>query len=376
MLSKVLGARISGFGTRALDTRRLLDTLLVCAVATILVIRTQLWLSNYPQLGGHGLHIAHLLWGGLGMLVAIVVLVTLLSPVARVVGAVLGGVGLGFFIDELGKFVTSDNNYFFKPTAAIIYIFFIVFYLAGRALLERRPLSERERVVNALELAKDAAAGGMDASEQRRALSLLKGVGDSNPLVLSVRALLESAPVVDEQPPSLMSRILQGSRVRYARLTTKRWFIRVVVAFFVLWALGSLIENASLLLTLEAHLTGQHAVRLEGTISSRAGHFGFVRSANLAASILSGLLVIWGLVLLRRSRRAAYAMFERALLVSLFLTQVFVFLETQFGACIGFVFDVVLLLTVRFMLDGERHLSEPPEREPAAPPDSVALPAG
>ncbi len=39
-----------------------------------------------PELGGHGLHIAHLLWGG-------------------------------FFIDELGKFITQDNDYFFKPAA-------------------------------------------------------------------------------------------------------------------------------------------------------------------------------------------------------------------------------------------------------------------
>ena len=41
------------------------ETLLLTAVATILVIRTQLWLTHYPQLGGGGLHIAHLLWGGL-----------------------------------------------------------------------------------------------------------------------------------------------------------------------------------------------------------------------------------------------------------------------------------------------------------------------
>src|SRR6188474_1594307 len=117
---------------------RLLDTTLVCAVATILVVRTQLWLTNYPQLGGKGLHIAHLLWGGLLMLVAIVVLLAFVSPSARAVGAVVGGVGLGLFIDELGKFVTADNNYFFKPTAAIIYCFFVVSFLAVRGLDRRR----------------------------------------------------------------------------------------------------------------------------------------------------------------------------------------------------------------------------------------------
>jgi hypothetical protein len=89
---------------------RLLDTMLVCAVATILIVRTQLWLTNYPQLGGRGLHIAHLLWGGLLMLVALVILLGFVSPSARQVAAVVGGVGLGLFTDELGKFVTADTT--------------------------------------------------------------------------------------------------------------------------------------------------------------------------------------------------------------------------------------------------------------------------
>ena len=50
----------------------LLDTFLVSAVATLLIIRIFLEATGYPQLGGNGLHIAHVLWGGLGMLVAMI----------------------------------------------------------------------------------------------------------------------------------------------------------------------------------------------------------------------------------------------------------------------------------------------------------------
>src|SRR6476661_472788 len=148
---------------RNADFGSLQETFLVCAVSTILIIRTDLWLTNYPQLGGHGLHIAHLLWGGLFMLVAIGTLVTFLGRSSRRTAAVIGGIGFGFFIDELGKFVTSDNNYFFKPAAGLIYLIFIGLFLASRAYQRRRGLNEDERVRNAFELIAEASVGPWQA---------------------------------------------------------------------------------------------------------------------------------------------------------------------------------------------------------------------
>ena len=42
------------------------DTFLFAAAATVLITRTYLKLTGYPQVGGHSqLHVAHVLWGGL-----------------------------------------------------------------------------------------------------------------------------------------------------------------------------------------------------------------------------------------------------------------------------------------------------------------------
>src|ERR1700730_4633181 len=112
----------------------LIDTFLVTAVLTILTIRVYLKAANYPQIGGGGVHVAHDLWGGLGMVAAIGSLLGFLGSATQGWAALGGGIGFGAFVDELGKFVTADNNYFFKPTAALIYTTFVVLILVTREI--------------------------------------------------------------------------------------------------------------------------------------------------------------------------------------------------------------------------------------------------
>jgi hypothetical protein len=78
------------------------------------------------------------------MLVAILLLLLYLSSSTRLAAAVTVGAGLGAFVDELGKFVTSDNNYFFKPTAAILYVLFVILFLATREIRRFRGPSPEE----------------------------------------------------------------------------------------------------------------------------------------------------------------------------------------------------------------------------------------
>ena len=177
---------------RNVDFGSLHETLLITGVTTILVIRTQLWLTNYPQLGGAGLHIAHLLWGGLFMLLAIGLLLTFLGRGIKRVAAIVGGVGFGFFIDELGKFITEDNNYFYKPAAALIYLIFIGLFLLTRWLQRRERLGPDDQVANAVELLVDAARRDLDESERRQALALLDRADAGDPLVASLRAHLRA----------------------------------------------------------------------------------------------------------------------------------------------------------------------------------------
>ncbi len=115
----------------------LLDIFVVFGIGTVFVTRAYLALTGYPQIGGDVLHIAHMLWGGLALTIAFLYLAISLKPNKKF-AMLVGGIGFGLFIDELGKFITVDNDYFFKPTASLIIITFIVVWAILRAIISRR----------------------------------------------------------------------------------------------------------------------------------------------------------------------------------------------------------------------------------------------
>src|SRR6202011_834655 len=72
---------------RSFDLTRDLTTLFVCSVSTVLLTRSFLALAGYPQVGGSKFHIAHVLYGGLLLLAACIVLLAFLNPEVKVVAA-------------------------------------------------------------------------------------------------------------------------------------------------------------------------------------------------------------------------------------------------------------------------------------------------
>jgi hypothetical protein len=332
--------------SRNADLGLLHETFFICAVTTILCIRTDLWLTNYPQLGGHGLHIAHLLYGGALMVTALAFLLTLLGRRVRWIGAIIGGIGFGFFIDELGKFITADNNYFFRPAAGIIYLVFIVLFLGSRAYQRRRGLNEAERVRNAFELIAEASIGPWQAGSRARALMLLGEVEATNPLRGPLLALADGIDATPDPAPPFWTRWSEAIARRYEAATQANWFGPALITVFVLWAVISLIGVFALVLPVGFEEGAARA----GEHSDAISRLSFLNWGSLVSSAVSGVLVFLGLSdLVRGDRPQAYVWLTRALLVSIFITRVFSFVESQFGAVFGLGIDVLLLISVQAM---------------------------
>ena len=326
---------------RNVDAGSYLESFLVSGVASILVIRLYLEMTDYPRLGGGGLHIAHMLWGGLLMLVAIVLLLAFLGKRVKRTAAILGGVGFGAFIDELGKFITSDNNYFFQPTVGLIYIIFILLFLLFRQIGRGREPSRQELLVNAADMVKEVILDGARSDEIAHALTLLERSGSRAGVADALREAILSAARAEEVKPSLPARLAPAARRAYNRLADRRSFHRAVVLIFAGNAAATLLAAGSVLVA-----AGPAAFLA-------ADNRSFATAGHLLASIVTTAMTIVGVARLASSHLAAYRWFKRSILVSIFLGQVFLFFQSQFAALGGLMVNLVLLSGLNTMLRAE-----------------------
>jgi hypothetical protein len=365
----------------------LLENFLIAAVAAVLLVRLFLSLTGYPQLGGSGLHVAHMVWGGLLMLVGLFMALGFLSHPAHEWAAVIGGLGFGVFIDELGKFVTQDNNYFFQPAVAIIYVVFILFYVAVRTVYHYRPLTRPENLANAFELLKQGSINGLTREDEQTLREVLDQAQGPQPLIERLQAMLPFFAAAPQRKAHWLNRFKHYVDGYYQTGVRRWWFPGAVVFFFAFTALTSFsaainvisypwnlllavaaaviillsflqlwksrIPNLQIPLTV-AVLAVTILVAWVILINPAEADLPFVDWALFVSSTISGILIVTGIVFMAYSRLRAYEMFHRAILVSILLTQVFVFYQLQFVALLGTLLNILILIALRYMIAHEK----------------------
>jgi hypothetical protein len=381
---------------RNIDADEFFENFLISAVAAILGIRVFLHVAGYPTVGGEGLHVAHMLWGGLLMLVALLMLLGFLGKPVKSAAAVIGGVGWGTFIDELGKFLTHDNDYFFEPTFALIYVSFVGLYVAWERL-HSRSLTREDALANALELTLEAVRKDMDAAERRRALALLESCDPADPVARSLARAISQVELAPPGRPGMMWRARHAARDFYRRLVQWRWFATAVIAFFVIHSVNAVVQAITLVNQLAVSLalfigglllagvllrpgqseraerTGPPAAALVVGATLIIGavlahrvlpELSIFEWAEVVATVVPALIVLLGVWRMRTSRLAAYRTFKTAILIIIFITQFFAFYHQQLIALFGLFVNIVIWATLRTMIQQEERLRLRPD--PAA----------
>jgi hypothetical protein len=320
--------------TTVTDGAGYLQVLALSGVGTVLVVRSFLSLAGYPQVGGASLHIAHVLWGGLLMLAGLLCALLFAGGGARAATAVLGGVGLGLFVDEVGKFITRRNDYFYRPAAAIIYLVFAALLVFASQLRRRRVVRDRHRLATAAQLASVGVTSGLTGRQRQAAEALL--AGQDGEAAEAVRRLVAAAPHRPHAQPvqDLLDRVESGAR----RLLDGRWFTPVVLWLFIV----SRMVVAVVFVSEAVFLATGHDL---GSGTEPGAIVGGAAARSVAAAC-----VLVGLLRWRTDRRAAYGWFRTAALVELLVTQIFNFTDSQFAAVAELPFDLLVLALLSYHL--------------------------
>jgi hypothetical protein len=340
---------------RTMYVWRDLERFLIIAVATILIVRSILSAMGWPQLGGGPIHFAHLLWGGLGMVIALIIFMSMEARVWTVLAVLAAGIGFGLFIDELGKFITSDNNYFFRPAIAIVYLVFVVLVLVARFISRGVARSPQSALVNAFDLSKEAVINDMNQMQRADALKMLDRADQADPIVAQLRAMVEGMKDLPAGAPGWLLRLRASAERIYNRVVAGRWFTVVFVGWFVVLTLVSV----------------GYAVQFAILGDTAQDRLSWAGQGMFLTSVAAGVLVGVGILRWRRSKLAAYLWFEGALLVTIFIYEFFAFYRDQLRAVLSLAIVLATFAALRIVIQAERALEgQVPSGMPATPADT------
>jgi len=326
---------------------------LLSFVATVSVVRSFLALTGYPQIGSGTLHIAHVLWGGLILYIAAILPLIYLNPRLHLVGAILSGVGMGLFIDEVGKFITSQYDYFFPAAAPIMYVFFLLVVIL--VIMIRRPnvVDGRSELVQALEIIREQLYRPLEPVEREHIESDLSKVIGGDPDTMH-----------QDMAMHLLNLVRSDSRT--APETRPAWWLRLTKQLEqwlterrLSWLLGVgmvLLGLVTLKNPLQVWL--EHAVPNSVLVAFLQSHAGrqiapadapVLFNTRLVIEVLVGLLLFVSVGLLAAGKkRLACNLGYFSLLVSLVVLDMLLFYFEQFSTVAIVLLQFVVLFGVIF----------------------------
>lgn len=333
----------SPYLVRDLSSPFLMEVWLVSAVVTILGVRLYLELTGYPQVGGATLHIAHMLWGALAMVISFGMLLIMASAVWKPTASVVGGFGFGLFIDELGKFITKDNDYFYRPAIALIYAVLVLLFLITRTIDRIDKITPGDRLLYAAQCIDQLVIGRLDEDGRAAGLRHLDESGDVSPLTQQMRTILTESDVSAEASRSRLLDWRDRAGRAYWKMVGNHWMWRLVIIGFVIQVIN---------------FVGSIGLAMSEDRFDVTDGLTFSESGALVSGFVAGALAAYGLMMIvRKHRLRGLKALANSTLVTLLFGQFFAFAASQFAALGGLTLQLVILGVLRFWMTSETHTS-------------------
>jgi hypothetical protein len=326
--------------------------------STIIGTRSFLELTGYPQIASGDFHIAHVLWGGLLLFVAALLLLIGRGADLYRLSSLLTGVGFGLFIDEVGKFITRTNDYFYPLAAPIIYASFLLtmlIYSRVRGVHSRGAGAEVHALLDSLERGVDP---HLSAEEYNQIKLRLRQIADQsthpNVARMATHALdfLQAENVQGSPAPSgwMTHWRARPTPIGARWMTARNLRIALILGLIVLGLRGVLTAIATVLLVSSiADLTRWQQLALAP--GPEGDPFGTTRLvlvviALTLESIIGGLLLISAILLTTRHLRPGLMLSYWALLFNLTAVQLLLFYFNQFDVIVTTLLQFGVLLGI------------------------------
>lgn len=350
------------------DAERYMFTMLVSFAGSVILTRAFLELTGYPQISTGVLHIAHVLWGGLLLFAAALLPVIFANRWVYTVSALLGGAGVGLFIDEVGKFITANNDYFYPFAAPIIYAVFLITVLLYLRVRHQHEGDDREQLYHVLDGLMEVLDHDLDPHERERVEARLQSVIETteqpNLRALS-RELLEFVRSEGLQVVPARSRFYEPWLRRLSEVE-RRWFqrrtMRLALATALLVTGG--VAFADLTVTLIAFFSPdrlQDFLRdliISQPLVSGAASLNWAIVRLVLEGLVGALVTLSGVLMLVGSDNRGTDLGRFSLLISLTTINLITLYFAQFTALVSTIYQFILLLALiryrsRFIRVGE-----------------------
>lgn len=330
--------------------RTSVQLMLLSFAASVGATRLILELTGYPRLASGELHIAHVLWGGLLLFAAALLPILFANRWVYTAGSLTAGVGAGLFMDEVGKFITQSNDYFYPAAAPIIYAFFLLTVLLYLEVRRPRPRDARAELYMALEGLEEVLDRDLEAHERQVLEVRLRHVAESaeEPEMARLAGelldyLRSDAVRLAEDSPEWFEVISRRWAAWEARWLTRRRARAVLAGGLA--ALGAMGVARSLpVWTVATH--PERVAALLGPLVA-AGRIGGGRALAwfetwlVLEGIVGLILILAAVALFVRREQAAIATGRLGLMLSLTVIDLMVFYFDQFST--------ILLASVQFL---------------------------